>query len=87
MKANLVLILIVFTCLRMPLAADGAEPVAKADTAELKRAVIANYAAVASASYQDSLATAKKLQKAVEALLAEVSEENLAAAQRAWLSA
>jgi putative iron-regulated protein len=46
-----------------------------------------NYAAVASASYQDSLVSAQKLQSAVNALLAKSSNETLAAARQAWLSA
>lgn len=87
MKASPLLLLIVLACLRIPLTAGGADPAANAGVPELKRAVIANYAAVASASYQDSLASAKKLQSAVDALLAKASDETLAAARRAWLSA
>jgi len=87
MKANPILLLIVLTCLRIPLAAGGATPVAKTALPDLKRAVIANYAAVASANFQDSLASAKKLQSAVDALLAKASDETLAAARQAWLSA
>lgn len=87
MKANSVLILIVLTCLRLSVTAGGAAPVAKTEVADLKRAVIANYAAVASASYKDSLGSAKKLQSAVNALLAKASEETLIEARRAWLSA
>lgn len=87
MKAIPVLILIVLTCLRMSSAAGGADPVANAGVPELKRAVIANYAALASAGFQDSLDSAKKLQSAVDALLAKASDETLADARRAWLSA
>ena len=87
MKANPILLLIILTCLRIPLAAGSVAPEARASVPELKRAVIANYADVASASCQDSLASAKKLQSAVDALLAKASEETLAAARQAWLSA
>jgi putative iron-regulated protein len=87
MKANPIFLLMVLTCLRLPAAAGGAAPAAKAGVPELRRAVIANYAALASASFQDALDSAKKLQGAVNALLAKPSNETLAAARQAWLSA
>src|SRR5689334_2899783 len=87
MKAHPFLILIAAACLRIPLAAAGEDAAANAVAPELKRAVIANYSAVASAGYQDSLATAKKLQSAVHVLIAKPSEQTLAAARQAWLSA
>ena len=49
--------------------------------------VVANYADIAAAKYEDSLTTAKTLQAAVDALIADPSAENLHAAQGAWLAA
>jgi putative iron-regulated protein len=54
---------------------------------ELKRAVLTNYANVISATYQDSLATAKQLKNAVELFIAQPSEPGLASARKAWLAA
>ncbi len=50
-----------------------------------KSAVLENYANIAAAKYADSVATAKVLQAAVDALIANPSEETLAAAKSAWL--
>lgn len=50
-----------------------------------KAAVLTNYSNIAEAKYQDSLETAKVLQAAVKALLANPSDETLAAARSAWL--
>ena len=61
----------------------GATPVLAASKAE----VLANYANIAQAKYQDSLATAQTLQKAVETLIAAPSAEALTAARHAWLAA
>jgi putative iron-regulated protein len=52
-----------------------------------KRAVLETYADIAHAGYEDSLTTAKALQKAVEAFLAKPSAAGLAAARKAWLAA
>jgi len=52
-----------------------------------KAEVLATYADIAKAGYEDSLATAKRLQAAVEALTAEASPQALAAAKAAWLQA
>ena len=52
-----------------------------------KGAVLTNYANIAEAKYQDSLATAKVLKTAVDALVAHPSAENLEAAREAWLAA
>lgn len=49
--------------------------------------VVANYADIALASYEDSLHTATQLQKAVETLLGSPSEKSLQEARRAWLAA
>lgn len=51
-----------------------------------KAAVLENYSNIAEAKFQDSLATAKDLQSAVETLLATPSAENLDAARTAWLA-
>jgi len=58
---------------------------AVAETA--KRSVINTYADIAQAMYEDSLATAKKLQKAVGAFVADPNAKRMKAAQRAWLAA
>ncbi|MBC7284062.1 imelysin family protein [Hoeflea sp.] len=50
-------------------------------------AVIAHYADIAEAKYQDSLTTAKALDAAIEAFLAAPDEETLKAARTAWLAA
>lgn len=50
-------------------------------------AVLANYADIAAAKFEDSVVTAKALNTAVDALIAEPTEVNLAAAKAAWLAA
>ena len=50
-------------------------------------AVVANYADIAAASYDDSVATAQALQQAVAALVAQPSEATLGAARSAWTAA
>jgi putative iron-regulated protein len=45
------------------------------------------YADIAAARYGDSLATARTLQAAVDAVLAEPSAEGMQAAKDAWLAA
>ncbi|WP_420861346.1 imelysin family protein [Algirhabdus cladophorae] len=49
--------------------------------------VLDTYADIAAANYGDSLITAKRLQTAVNALVADPSAENLTAARAAWLAA
>jgi len=49
--------------------------------------VLANYADLALAGYEDSLSTAKALETAVDALIANPSEETLLAAREAWKAA
>ncbi|TCT42075.1 imelysin family protein [Martelella mediterranea] len=49
--------------------------------------VVDHYADVAHAKYEDSLITAKALDSAIDAFLAEPSEETLAAAKEAWIIA
>lgn len=62
-----------------------ASPAAPAGS--LKREVVAHYAAIASASYEDSLAAARQLQQKIETLLATPSAPALEAARGAWLAA
>ena len=50
-----------------------------------KAAVLTNYSNIAEAKYQDSLATAKTLQAAVDAMIASPSAETLDAARSAWI--
>ncbi len=52
-----------------------------------REAVLKTYADIAQAGYEDSLATAKTLKTAVDALVAAPSEAKLAAAREAWLAA
>ncbi|MFW8594894.1 imelysin family protein [Cribrihabitans neustonicus] len=52
-----------------------------------KPEVLATYANIAEAAYQDSLTAAQRLQSAVEALIAAPSAENLTAARAAWIAA
>ncbi|SIO05218.1 imelysin family protein [Vannielia litorea] len=49
--------------------------------------VLATYADIAQAGYEDSLATAQTLRSAVEALIADPSDVTLEAARHAWLAA
>ncbi len=58
---------------------------AKAETDP--KAVIATYADIALAKYEDSLTAAKALDAAVDALIAKPSAETLAAAREAWKAA
>ncbi len=51
------------------------------------KAVVATYSDLALAGYEDSLASARALRKAVDALIAKPSAETLAAARAAWLAA
>ncbi|MFC0202123.1 imelysin family protein [Paracoccus rhizosphaerae] len=60
-----------------------ATPALAADPA----AVVSHYADMAQAEYTDSLQAARDLRAAVDRLIAEPSEETLAAARQAWLAA
>ncbi len=51
------------------------------------KAVLQNYANIAQAGYEDSLSTAKVMQKAVEEFLKDPSEKTLSTAKEAWLAA
>ncbi|MDN6179870.1 MAG: peptidase [Halomonas subglaciescola] len=64
----------------MPLAAQAAGDATPDD-------VVANYADIAHATYQDSLIAAKTLNERIDALLENPTAETLAAAQQAWIQA
>ena len=51
------------------------------------KAVVANYSDLAQAGYEDALASARNLRKAVDALVAQPSPDTLKAARQAWLGA
>ena len=75
MKSTLTALLLTGSLLASPaLAVDKAE-------------VVKTYADIAEAGYSDSLATAKALQAAVDALITTPSAETLEAAKAAWLAA
>ncbi|THH36692.1 peptidase [Aliishimia ponticola] len=60
---------------------------AMADGQVTKAAVLDTYADIAEATYADSLTTAKRLQAAVDALIANPSAEALEQAKAAWIAA
>ncbi|MNF25010.1 Iron-regulated protein A precursor [compost metagenome] len=72
-----------------PAAAPQAAPVAPATNIDpaAAKAVVGHYATLVSAVFVDALSTAKTLQQAVDALLAEPNEANLKAARAAWIAA
>ncbi|MBK9130063.1 MAG: peptidase [Gammaproteobacteria bacterium] len=55
--------------------------------APTQQAVLDHYADLAQAMYQDSLTTAKALQKAVDTLIRQPNEKNLTAARASWKAA
>jgi putative iron-regulated protein len=57
-----------------------------ADTGAAQQAVVENYAQLVSANYADVLATAKALDKAVNAFIAAPSDSTLTKAKGAWLA-
>ncbi len=67
------------------IAAVGGQSKAAADAGSPEGKVLAHYAALAHAVYEDSLITAQALQAAVDKLIAAPSEDTLAAARDAWL--
>ncbi|MGQ9366003.1 imelysin family protein [Azospirillum sp. A39] len=76
----------------LPLAAGAADGVQVAGVqtaaaAPTANAVLTTYADIAHAAYQDALTEAKKLKTAVDALVANPTEETLAKARQAWLAA
>jgi len=58
-----------------------------AQSAPPKRAVLMNYADLAHAMYGDALSGARRLRDAVVRLVADPSQESLAAARQAWIAA
>jgi len=70
----------------LALAGCGVNLTAAAEPATVA-GVIKNYADIAEAGYSDSLAAAKKLQSAVDALIAGPSDDTLKAARQAWIDA
>ncbi|MCM2318676.1 MAG: peptidase [Pseudomonas sp.] len=72
-----------------PAAAPQTAPVAPAASIDpaAAKAVVGHYATLVSAVFGDALSTAKTLQQAVDALLAEPNEANLKAARAAWIAA
>jgi len=68
----------------LALSAAAITPAAAADVTP--EAVVDNYADIALAKYEDSLITAKSLDEAVDAFIADPSEDTLQAAKDAWLA-
>ena len=60
---------------------EEAEPTIPANTSEM----VTNYAAIVHASYEDSRVAAQELDVALEAFIADPSDDRLEAARRAWL--
>ena len=69
------------------LAASAAYSALPAKAATDPAAVVKHYAELAHAKYEDSLTTAKALDKAIDAFLASPTEETLKAAKTAWIAA
>ena len=67
--------------------APAAAPLTASAAEVDKQAVLKTYADIAHAGYEDSLITAQALQRAVDGLIANPSEEALAAAREAWVAA
>lgn len=55
-------------------------------TASLASLVVKNYADIALAAYQDSLAAAEELHDAIDVFVADPTEENFLAAREAWIA-
>jgi putative iron-regulated protein len=78
---------IVLTLLILVLAACGSEAASNGVSDEQKAAVVANYADIVFASYEDSYETAVSLQEALQTFVANPSEATQQAAKDAWLAA
>ena len=72
-----------FAALAALIGAVAALPAAAAEP----KAVVATYIEIGHAKYEDSLITAKKLDAAIDAFLANPSDEGLKAARAAWIEA
>ena len=84
------LALLAAPAMAQPAAAAGstaAAPAAQAAQAVTAPAVAKHYAQLVLASYEDTLAGALTLQKAVQSFTAAPSDEGLKAARKAWLDA
>ena len=83
------LLLLAMACTQPPppTPAPTAPPAPEVDVAALKAEVVANYAAGAHTLYANSLASARIMDEAINAFLADPTPAALEAAKRAWLSA
>lgn len=70
-----------------PETVSAAETGAPAVPAELKKAVVKNYAAIVHANYSDCLSEAKRLREAIRAFLKKPSEKGLRNARKVWTEA
>lgn len=84
---HLVLSLALLAALPAAAQAPSAAAAPATSAAVTAPAVIRHHAALVHASYEDTLAAARAMQKAIAAFLAAPSEQTLAAARRAWLDA
>ncbi len=71
----------------LSLTLSSCKPKDEGPSAELKKAVITNYAAIVYANYSDALSKAQALKTAVDAFVASPSQSTLDAAKQAWLDA
>ena len=83
------LLLLAMACTQPPppTPAPTEPPAPEVDVAALKAEVVANYAAGAHTLYANSLASARIMDEAINAFLADPTPAALEAAKRAWLSA
>ena len=83
------LLLLAMACTQPPPATPTPTepPAPEVDVAALKAEVVANYAAGAHTLYANSLASARIMDEAINAFLADPTPASLEAAKRAWLSA
>lgn len=84
---HLVLSLAVLAAFPVAAQAPSAAAAPAAAAAVTAAAVVRHHAALVHASYEDTLAAARAMQKAIAAFLAAPSQQTLAAARRAWLDA
>lgn len=85
--ALLVIVPFVIACAAPAATPPPAAEAPAADLAGVERAAMETYADIAFASYSDSLTTARTLQDAIAAFLADPSEATHQAAKDAWLAA
>jgi putative iron-regulated protein len=82
-----VALVLIFASTAIHAKASGSEVTGAVEPPALKRAVVANYAAIMAATYEDSVAAATKLKSAVDDFLANPSEAGLVNARKAWVAA